>query len=153
MYNEKTLSGSSITPSKATAVKVTSDPVAAAIEEYRMIYPEVFYKIMPYIMMACDQLDAYGDSMPNQEMMDQMTENIYRDMMEMYPELSDYIREYENRENNNSNNENKNSNTAQTITRFPGYYRQRYRRRGLFRDLIDILFLSEFHRRRRRRYY
>ena len=149
MYNQKTKNDAS--PASVSGIaaakqpsyqKTASDPVTAAIQEYRMVYPEVFYKLQPYIMMVCDQMDAYNGAMPNQNMLDQMSDNIYSDMMEMYPDMSDYVREQESRAGD----------YAETITRRP-YYGRRFRRRGLFRDLIDILLLSEFHRRRRRRYY
>jgi FMN phosphatase YigB (HAD superfamily) len=126
-----------------TYAKAASDPVMAAIEEYRMVYPEIFYKLQPYIMMVCDQMDAYGNSVPNQDMMEQITDGIYRDMLEMYPDLVEYVREQESRE----------TGAVETITRSPGRFGRRFRRRGVFRDLIDILFLSEFLGRRRRRFY
>lgn len=150
MYNEKMAADSSLASSsgianssKVSYPKADSNPVMAAMREYQMVYPEIFYKLQPYIMMICDQLDSYGDTMPNQEMIEQMTDNIYSDIMEMYPDIAEYVRNYES----NS------ASSAETIARVPSFYRRRYRRRGLFRDLIDILFLSEFHRRRRRRYY
>ena len=142
MYNEKMNSDTPIAgvSKKPSYPKAEANPVMAAMQEYRMVYPEVFYKLQPYIMMLCDQLDTFGDTVPNQSMIEQMTDNIYNDVMDMYPELNEYARGFDDR-------------AAETIARTPGFYGRRYRRRGLFRDLIDILFLSEFHRRRRRRYY
>lgn len=108
------------------------------------IYPEIFYRIQPYIIMMCDQLDAYyGNGMPSQEMIDQITENIYRDILEMYPDIAEYAREREMREQSQPT-------AAEMITRRPRIYSRAFRRRGLLRDLIDILFLSELYRRRRR---
>lgn len=137
------LNGKTIKEGPLTGVTAVSEPVMAAIEEYRMVYPEIFYKLQPYIMMVCDQMDAYGNSVPNQDMLDQITDGIYKDILEMYPDLEEYVREQEQKE----------TGAIQTISRSQGRFGRRFRRRGLFRDLIDILFLSEFFGRRRRRYY
>jgi hypothetical protein len=109
-----------------------------------MVYPEVYYKVQPYIIMMCDEMDAYGTTMPSQEMIEEMTDRIYDDVCTMYPELSDYAAE-----------------TAVEVQWSPyggyggyGYRRRRPRRRtGFLGDLINILLLSEFFGRRRRRYY
>jgi hypothetical protein len=115
---------------------------------YQLVYPEIFYKLQPFIMMVCDQMDAYGSTMPSQEMIEQMTDNIYDDICRMYPDIAEYVNKNDNMVKNNLR-------TDETIARFPGMYdrdRRRFRQRGLFRDLIDILLLSEFFRRRRRFY-
>jgi len=112
--------------------------------DFARIYPDVFYKIQPYIMMICDQMDSYyGDTPPSQEMLDQISENIANMLMEMYPDLQEYAREYEQRADADQT-------VSEVITRSPFFRGRRFRRRGLFRDLIDILFFSEFFRRRRR---
>lgn len=146
MYNQRTANESSlkVAPSKQPSyLKADTDSVMSALDEYRVVYPEIFYKLQPYIMMVCDQLDVYGDSMPTQNMIEQMTNNVYSDILEMYPDIAEYVRESEN----------SGKNSMETITRPRRYYNCCYRRRGIFRDLIDILFLSEYYRRRRRRYY
>ncbi len=111
------------------------------------VYPEIFYRLQPYVLMICDQLDKYyEDNMPSQDMMDQVTENIYHDIIEMYPDLVEYAKIYENNDNTEA------MKSSEVITRTPRIYRRGFRRRGLLRDLIDILFFSEFNRRRRRYY-
>ncbi len=125
-------------PSEAT-------PAIAKSMSYQMVYPEVFYKLHPYIMMICDQMDTYGSSMPTQEMVEQMTDCIYDDICRMYPDMAEYAR-------NNEKKGNDDPAAIEVISRFPGMFRPRFRRRGLFRDLIDILLLSELFRRRRRPY-
>jgi hypothetical protein len=116
----------------------------------RTVYPEIFYKLQPYIMVVCDQMDTYGTMMPTQEMVEQMTDSIYDDVGQMYPEVADYVRSYE---------ENAKENVPEGAGRDPMRYETipviapffgPFRRRGLFRDLIDILILSELFRRRRR---
>lgn len=110
------------------------------------VYPEVYYKMQPYIMMACDHMDAYGPEMPSQEMVEGMSDAIYDDMMRTYPEMADYMRSQEQ------------GGAARTSLAVQGPFgfmspfgfRRDFRRRGLGRDLIDILLLSELFRRRRR---
>jgi hypothetical protein len=93
--------------------------------------------------MICDQLDTYyGNSAPNHNMMDQISDNIYQDLLDMYPDLEEYARDYENLSEE--------PNLETIARRNPRFYRRNFRRRGLLRDLVDILFFSEFFRRRRR---
>lgn len=112
--------------------------------ELRRMYPDIFYKIQPYILMICDQMDTYyGDkNAPTQEMLDKISEDLYKIIMEMYPELEEYARKNTGTE----------PTVSQVITTSPYFYGRGYRSRGLLRDLVDILFLSEFYRRRRRYY-
>jgi hypothetical protein len=122
--------------------------VNAQVMEYRSVYPEVYYKLQPYVMMVCDQMDTYGPMMPSQEMMDKMADNIYDDICAMYPDIAEYARSAENTMPDTE--------AVETITQFRGFdrgrdfRRRRFRRRGVFRDLIASLLLSEFSRRRRR---
>lgn len=109
---------------------------------YRVIYPELYYRLQPYILSACDELDSY-DTMPSQEMIEKMSDSIYEDMLRMYPDFSDYIREH----GGTGDDSRAAMNPIVSVQRF----RPRSRRRGLFRDFIDILLLSELNRRRRRR--
>ena len=113
--------------------------------DFSNIYPEIFYKLQPYILMICDQMESYyGNNVPNQEMLDQISENIYMDLMEMYPDLKEYARNYEKKDIAETT-------LAQVITRNPRFDGRGFRQnRGLMRDLFDILFFSEFFRRRRR---
>ena len=121
---------------------------ANELPDLSSIYPEIFYRLQPYIIMMCDQLDAYyGDTMPNQDLIDQITENIYRDILEMYPDIAEYAREKEREMQQQAQ-----PTVAEVITRRPRVYSRGFRRRGLLRDLLDILFLSELFRRRRRSY-
>ncbi len=102
-------------------------------------YPEVYYRIFPYIILACDQLAAQN-IVPTQEMFDRISDNIYHDLLEMYPELEDYA---------GGNSMSENDAAVPTISFAVPRSNRRSRRRGILRDLIDILLLSEFYRRRR----
>lgn len=111
-----------------------------------VVYPEVFYKLQPHIMMMCDQMDTYGSMMPTQEMVEKMSDSIYDNVNRMYPEMSEYVRNYEKKMNDDQ--------TVETVIFGRGpMFGYGFRRRGLFRDLIDILLLSELTRRRRGYYY
>jgi len=107
----------------------------------RVIYPEIFYKIQPFVMVCCDQIEAMWIDIPPQEIIDHMTEVIYNDVCRMHPDIAEYAREYEKT--------NKDSEIVDVIN---GIYGSSYRRRGLLRDLIGILLISELFRRRRRYY-
>ena len=108
----------------------------------RIVYPEIFYKLQPYVMLCCDQIDAYGAAMPTQEMLEQMADGIYDDVCRMYPDIAEYANTCEKKANADPA-------VADVINDF---YGGNYRRRGMLRDLIGILLLSEFFRRRRRVY-
>ena len=104
------------------------------------VYPEIFYKIQPFIVMACDQMDAM-EGMPTQSMVDQMTDCIYEDFCQMYPEMLEYAQCSDLQETNQML-------SVQYGRGFRRRGRGRFRRRGLLRDLIDILFLSSLFGRR-----
>lgn len=93
--------------------------------EYQMLYPEIFYQLQPYIMEACDQMDACGYMMPDREMLKSMGDRIQKRF-----ELGG----------------------AETAAAESGRPRAA-RGGGLFRDLLDILLLTELFGRRRRYYY
>jgi hypothetical protein len=118
------------------------------------VFPEIYYKLQPHIMMVCDQMDAFGNGMPTQEMVEQTTDNIYDDVVRMYPDVA----EYANKTDNGTMPEARPAIIADYGFGYgPGYgYRPgygRFRRRGVLRDVIDILLLQEFMRRRRRPYW
>ncbi|GEM_PF-6866916 len=110
---------------------------------YQMSFPEIYYKLQPYVLMVCDQMDL-GSSMPTQDMMDRISDSIYDDMCKRYPDLAEYA---------HSQDDKANSDPVIQTARFgddPPPFGWRFRRRGVFRDLIDILLFSELFRRRRR---
>lgn len=118
----------------------------------QVVFPEIFYKMQPYIMMVCDQIEAFGNAMPTQEMIEGITDNIYEDMSKMYPDLVEYANEkavetvvspYDFRGDRDWDRDRDRDHDRR---------RRPFRRRGMFRDVIDILLLSELFGRRRRRY-
>ncbi len=117
-------------------------------------FPEIYYKLQPHILMVCDQMDA--ENMPlTKQLMDNAGNNIHANIMRTNPEVADYAMEKDNQ------NDMPEARAAITYGYGPGYgpgygygggYGG-YRNRGFVRDLIDILLLNEYYRRRRYPYY
>ncbi len=107
---------------------------------FECIYPDVYYKVQPFAMMACDEMDACNCGMPTRDMVRQMSDQIYEDACRVHPDLAErdnYLgMSYE----------------AAAAFNMPGstVETQQWRRGGFFRDLIDIILLNELFRRRRR---
>lgn len=119
-------------------------------------YPEIYYKLQPHIVMVCDQLDNYG-IIPTKEIMENAADNIHEDVLKMHPEMAEYVNANEMKVNEEM------PEARETIFSGIGsgfgfgfgdgrFGHPRFRRRGFLTDLIDILLLSEFQRRRRRRF-
>lgn len=108
---------------------------------YQCIYPDVYYKVQPFVMMACDEMDAYNMGVPAHDMVRQISDQIYNDVVRVHPELAEDD-DYQEM-----------SYEAAVAYNMEGPYaetqRFRGRRRGVFRDLILILLLNEIFRRRR----
>lgn len=111
---------------------------------YQCIYPDVYYKVQPFAMMACDEMDACNFGMPSYDMVQQITDRICDDVLRAHPELAeeDYFQEMPY-EAASAYGIPDNSAEAQQ-------FRRRRRRGGFFRDLVTIILLNEFFRRRRR---
>jgi hypothetical protein len=113
-------------------------PTENDVLKYKALYPEVFYKAQPYVIMVCDELENMGNVSPSQEMIENITDNIYKDMHDMYPEMAEYMDQTES--------------TETIVLPYGRGFGRPFRRRGAFRDLISILLLSELFGRRRRRW-
>lgn len=128
-------------------------------------YPEIYFKLQPYILLVCDQMDIhYGEGMPSQDMIERISDGIYDDVRRMNPDMDDYLRTQEMQQQGST--AGGRSAKARAVVAPDGYgydydyrygygpdrFRRDYRRRGLSRDLIEILLLSELFRRRRRPY-
>lgn len=113
---------------------------------YGMVYPEIYYRVQPFVMAVCDQMKAYGGVMPSAEVIESIADNIYTDVITMYPDLAEYAgdavasasaaRMWPMGDDPNY--------AQPTIAPF---YRRRFRRRGVFRDFVEILLLNEIFRR------
>lgn len=110
---------------------------------YQCVYPDVYYKVQPFVMMACDEMDACNCGMPSHDMVRQMSDHIYEDICRIHPDLAERD-QYQGM-----------SIEAAAAYNVPGSFveAQQWRRGGFFNDLIDIILLNEFFGRRRRRYW
>ncbi|HAF60144.1 MAG TPA: hypothetical protein PLD22_00815 [Bacillota bacterium] len=113
------------------------------IMSYEPAYPEIYYKVQPFIMEICDQLEAYGGTMPSMEVIERLVDSIYTDLLTMYPDLSEYAGG--DTATTSVSELSGSQDYAQPVT--VPFFRRRFRRRGLFRDFIQILLLNEIFRR------
>ncbi|WP_324825201.1 hypothetical protein [Sinanaerobacter sp. ZZT-01] len=97
-----------------------------------LCYPEIYYKVQPFVMSACDQMDSCGRVMPDQASFDQISEDIYSNVCTMYPDLTEYVTCSKMNLSVRPTQRNRNNN---------------FRRRGLFQDFVDLLLLNELMRR------
>lgn len=114
---------------------------------YQCVYPDVYYKVLPFAMMACDELDACNCGMPDHDMVRDISDHIYMDVCRIHPDLAEDHHYQEM------------SYEAAAAYNVPGSIveAQQWGGGGFFRDLVTIIFLNElFDRRRgrrRRRYW
>ena len=111
-------------------------PMMAGAMVYPMLYPDIYYKVQPFIVRACDEMTMMGMMMPTQEAMDKMTERVTDNVCKMYPDMAKYAQDYEAKVMVES---------SYDSDDFMG----RRHRRGLLGDLISILLFSELFRGRR----
>lgn len=100
----------------------------------QILYPEVYYKIQPHVMMMCDEMDTYGCVMPSKDMMQEMVQQIQNGVLGTYPELESYCY---------ANSTTSPSGSPQSSQIFGGG-------EGIFGDFLSVLLLQELFRRRRR---
>jgi hypothetical protein len=121
-------------------------PVMENAMTYRAIYPEVYYKLKPYISMTCDLIFSYG-MMPTQQQLEEMSDGIYNDFCTMYPDMADYMSKSGEKDDPPGDPPPfrggfRGGEEFREGFR-PGFGFGRFRRRGLGRDFIDALLLSE----------
>ncbi len=97
-----------------------------------LCYPELYYKVQPFVLSACDQMDSYGRVMPDQQSFDQIGDDICSNVLTMYPDLSEYVTCSKMNSSVRPTQRNRNNN---------------FRRRGVFQDFVDLLLLNELLRR------
>lgn len=89
-----------------------------------MLYPEIYYKVQPYILSICDEMDSFG-GLPTKKAISFMSDKAYEQIISAYPEL----RQYE-------------ENTAMSAA-IAYQSAEAMQERGLFRDFLDILLIRE----------
>ena len=131
-------------------------------------YPDVYYRVQPYVMSVCDQIDSDDGIILSREMLDQISDNIYNSILNDYPDLADYAccnkwesnveglqrdfdrdrrdRDFDRDRRDRDFDRDRRGRDRRDRFFFPYY---RFRRRGIFRDFIDLLLLNELLRRGR----
>ncbi|MGE5607441.1 MAG: hypothetical protein ACM3YE_17350 [Bacteroidota bacterium] len=102
-------------------------------------FPDIYYQVQPVIQNTICEMDNIYMTYPSQEALDQMVDRACEEYFRMYPntvELEESL-----------------ADPGEAIVETQvGFGRPRlgrpFRRRGLFRDLVSILLLSELFRRR-----
>ena len=105
-----------------------------------MLYPEIYYKVEPYILSACDEMTSFGSDMPAKKAISAMSERVYAQIMEAYPEL----RVYE------AQSVGAGSVEGATGKNTAGDKVAAARRNSLLGDFLDVLLIYELIGRRRR---
>ena len=96
-----------------------------------ILYPDIYYKVYPYVSQVCDRMDTPYTVYPSEELLETMVDECYDMCVGDIPELEEYAQMALNGEDVEG--------------------QQVRRRRPLLRDLIAIILLTELFRRRRRR--
>ena len=110
------------------------------------VYPDIYYILQPYVMMMSDRIDTAQDTMPSQDVIEHMSDQIYEDVRREYPEIT----EWAGTEGDLPALSPGNDPAVETQIIPLGLRPFRIRRRRPFRNLIDILLLNELFRRRHR---
>lgn len=101
-------------------------------------FPDIYYQVQPIIQNTICEMDNLYMTYPSQEVLDQMVDRACNDFFRMYPDMVEI--------------EETQVDSGEAIETQVGFGRPRlgrpFRRRGLFRDLVTILLLSELFRRR-----
>ena len=128
-------------PENENAVLVNPNSQSVSLVEeakkHRALYPEVHYKLKPFISVTCDAIQATGVN-PSAEELDELADNIYDDFCKVHPDMENYMKA--------GNEADDSPEAVQTITfggRYGYGYGRGFRRRGLGRDLIGGLLLGE----------
>lgn len=162
--NEYQLNNNTV-PNRQTTAAV---PMTMLAGNNAVVYPEIYYKVQPHILMACDQLDALG-VIPTKELLENAADMIHDDIMNTHPEMAEQYGDQEEA------NQDMMPEAQAAVTygygsgrgygqgygrgygsgrgRGRGYGYRGRRNRGGLRDLIDILLMGEYYRRRRYRSY
>lgn len=131
---EQAASATAANTSAASPIKISAREINASKWDCQVLYPEVYYKIQPHILMMCDEMDTYGCVMPSKDMMLEMVQQIQEGVLNTYPELESYCQ---------ANRSVSQSGQPQASEIFGGSD-------GIFGDFLSVLLLQELFRRRRR---
>lgn len=121
-----------ILPTTQSNAQMTESPDMGDPMTYQALYPEIYYKLKPYVSVACDMMNSYGIDVPTQQQVDNMVDGIYNDFCKTYPDMADYMNKGD-------------KDPVGDPPPFRDGFRPRFgfRRRGLGRDFIGALLLAE----------
>ncbi|NMA95556.1 MAG: hypothetical protein GX974_05910 [Clostridiales bacterium] len=97
---------------------------------YPIMYPDIYYQIYPYASQICDRLDNPYAVYPSEALLDKMIDDCYDICIEEMPDIEEYA--------------------GLTVSKDKRVEIKRTGRSRLLRDIIAIILLSEFFRRRGR---
>ncbi len=109
------------------------EPERSAGMAYPTMYPDIYYRIYPYVHRVCDRMDNPYMLYPSEAQVESMVNECYDTCVRAMPDLHHYAEMKAE--------ESQQAEASQLI-----------RRRPLLRDLIGILLVTELFRRRRRFY-
>ncbi len=69
--------------------------LAEITKTQRALYPEVLYKLEPFISSTCDAIRSAG-VMPNQQEIDDITDEVLDDFLKMHPDMERYMNANDN---------------------------------------------------------
>ena len=82
-------------PENETMMPANSNAAATTLVEetkkHRALYPEIHYKLKPYISVTCDAIHASG-VVPTQNELDEIADNIHDEFCRMHPEMENYMK-------------------------------------------------------------
>lgn len=97
-------------------------------------FPDIYYQVQPVIHNTICEMDNAYMTYPSQEFLDQMVDRACEAFFGMYPDMVEL--------------ETTIGNPGEAAMETQIGFGRPFRRRGLFRDLVTILLLSELLRRR-----
>lgn len=102
-------------------------------------FPDIYYQVQPVVQKTICEMDDPYMAYPNQQAVDRMVDRTYEELLMNYPDMAEL--------------EESMADLEETVVETQiGFGRPRFgrplRRRGIFRDLVTILLLSELFRRR-----
>lgn len=124
--------GTPMSPGMSQMEQAFSQTAESPMVENEATYPDICYRLAPYIAKAGDMMAAYGMDMPTQQQLEEMADGIFEEFTAANPDMADYMGR-------------SSSQVAADPPPFRGGFRPMFgfRRRGIGRDLIEALLLAE----------
>ncbi len=115
-------------------------PVMDNMTTYPAIYPEVYYRLKPYITMVSDLICSAGTDMPTQQQLEAISDEIYDNFCKSNPDMAEYMNKGAEKDDPAGDPPLR----GNFMFGFrPSFGFRGFRRRGIGRDFISALLLSE----------